>query len=241
MTKNAQDQILKCRDDHAPVLFCEDPSVAGAPQPFKLKAGLTCPWVKPDEPFGPDKLRARIEPWLTALFQSEHLALLVGSGLTHALHSMATGGALPGMSTSDLGIFDAEIAAEAKRSAAAAGREEGNIEDQIRVASELLRGLQIAAATKELSAKEHEHVTKLKEGIERVLGEFASSILKGEAGSASAPAEKREEAFNYLVSFLMCFASRSGTRDRLQLFTTGTSKRERMQRAYTSLTASWAH
>ena len=31
---------------------------------------------------------------------------------------------------------------------------------------------------------------------------------------------KREEAFNYLVSFLMSFASRTGTRDRLHLFTT---------------------
>ncbi|OQZ07401.1 MAG: fibronectin-binding protein (FBP), partial [Planctomycetes bacterium UTPLA1] len=36
----------------------------------------------------------------------------------------------------------------------------------------------------------------------------------------SAPADKREHAFNYLLSFLMSFASRSGTRERLQLFTT---------------------
>jgi hypothetical protein len=32
--------------------------------------------------------------------------------------------------------------------------------------------------------------------------------------------EKREGAYNYLVSFLMSFASRTGTRDRLHLFTT---------------------
>jgi hypothetical protein len=36
----------------------------------------------------------------------------------------------------------------------------------------------------------------------------------------TAPPDKREEAFNYLVSFLMSFASRTGTRDRLQVFTT---------------------
>ena len=32
----------------------------------------------PDE----KKLRPRIEPWLTAVFQSEHLSLLLGTGLT---------------------------------------------------------------------------------------------------------------------------------------------------------------
>jgi hypothetical protein len=35
-----------------------------------------------------------------------------------------------------------------------------------------------------------------------------------------AKAREREKAFNYLVSFLMSFASRTGTRDRLQIFTT---------------------
>ena len=46
------------------------------------------------------------------------------------------------------------------------------------------------------------------------------SILAGERGLVSAVDEKRDCAFNYLVSFLMSFASRSGTRERLQLFTT---------------------
>lgn len=32
----------------------------------------------PDE----KKLRPRIEPWLTAVFQSEHLSLLLGTGIT---------------------------------------------------------------------------------------------------------------------------------------------------------------
>jgi hypothetical protein len=49
---------------------------------------------------------------------------------------------------------------------------------------------------------------------------FAESILKSEKGIASAPAAKREQAFNTLVSFLMSFASRTGTRDRLNIFTT---------------------
>ena len=34
------------------------------------------------------------------------------------------------------------------------------------------------------------------------------------------PAHKYEEAFNYLVSFLMSFANRPNTRERLHIFTT---------------------
>ena len=213
MTPESHEQILKCRDDQAPVRFHRDGGTTAGVQPFKLNEGSTCSWVKPDERFGPEKLRSRIEPWLTALFQSEHFALLVGSGVTHALHRMASGEALPGMSTSKLGVFDSEISKGAERSAEAAGRSKGNIEDQIRVANELLRGL-------EIRAQEPDQVSRLRDGLKRVLGEFAASILKGEAGLVLAPTEKRAQAFNYLVSFLISFASRSGTRDRLQLFTT---------------------
>lgn len=220
MTTNQNVQVLKCRDDHVPVCFRPEAAGPEGLTSFKLIEGVSCSWARPDEVFGPDKLRARIEPWLTALFQSEHFALLVGSGLTHALHRMATDTALPGMGTSSLGIFDAEIAAEAKRSSAAAGRNEGNIEDQIRVANELLRGLEVIASPKAASSAEQQQVSKLREGLERVLGEFAASILQGETGLVSAMSGKRDHAFNYLVSFLMSFASRSGTRDRLQLFTT---------------------
>ena len=31
------------------------------------------------------QLRSKIEPWLTAVFQSEHLSLLIGTGLTTAI------------------------------------------------------------------------------------------------------------------------------------------------------------
>ncbi|GIV29201.1 MAG: hypothetical protein KatS3mg028_0267 [Bacteroidia bacterium] len=34
------------------------------------------------------KLEEKIEPWLTAVFQSEHLSLLLGSGLPIALNSI---------------------------------------------------------------------------------------------------------------------------------------------------------
>ncbi|MBW1744888.1 MAG: hypothetical protein JRG74_04255 [Deltaproteobacteria bacterium] len=38
----------------------------------------------------PESLRKEIEPWLTALFQSEHLSLLMGTGITSAVHRLAT-------------------------------------------------------------------------------------------------------------------------------------------------------
>lgn len=70
--------------------------------------------------------------------------------------------------------FDDEINAEAKKSAASMGRENGNIEDQIRVANELLRGLEIIAESNEDIKT---RTQGLNEDLNRILGEFASSIL----------------------------------------------------------------
>ncbi len=211
------DQILKCRDDKAPIVLRKDNEASGEEVAFRLAEGSSCSWLTKEESVGPDKLRPRIEPWLTALFQSEHFSLLVGSGLTHALHWMAAGKGLPGMGQATLSHYADEIDAEAKRSADAAGRAEGNIEDQFRVANDLLRGLEIVARNDEaLKAK----ATSLKGELVTVLDKFAKSILEGERGVISAAQEKLEISLNYLVSFLMSFASRTGTRDRLQIFTT---------------------
>ena len=60
----------------------------------------------------------------------------------------------------------------------------------------------------------------LRSDLKGIIESFAESILQGEESLAKAEAAMREEAFNYLISFLMSFASRAGTRERLQLFTT---------------------
>jgi hypothetical protein len=117
-------------------------------------------------------------------------------------------------------VLNDEIAADAKRTAIAAGRQHGNFEDQIRAANELLRGLEIIASTKTEGAREHKHAASLHMAITKALASFADSILVAERNLITATLQKREEAFNYTVSFLMSFASRSGTRERLQLFTT---------------------
>jgi len=208
-----RNQILKTRDDKAPVEFFE----RSDSDCFVLSEGSDSSWIASDEEIGPDKLRPRIEPWLTALFQSEHLALLAGSGLSHAVHNLATGKLLPGMSETSFTNYNSEILHKARESARLSGRRGGNIEDQIRIANELIRGLEILSSN---NMQLEESLELLRAELRSILDGFAVSILKGENGLVQADTQKREEAFNYLVSFLMSFASRTGTRDRLHIFTT---------------------
>lgn len=196
---------LKIRDDHTPLEFTANGDV------FKTPPGVQASWLT-GETFGHRELRNRIEPWLTSLFQSEHLSLLAGSGLTHAVHYLAAGKGAAGMGALALSHHQTEINQAAESAAEAAGREKGNLEDQLRVANELLRGLEILQQKTEAEALR----TELQTGMQ----DFAKSILKSEEGIASAAEDKREEAFNTLVTFLMSFASRTGARDRLNIFTT---------------------
>ncbi|EPL61004.1 fibronectin-binding protein (FBP) [Pseudomonas aeruginosa] len=196
---------LKIRDDHMPLQFAADGDK------FKLQAGSEASWLS-SEAFGHKELRSRIEPWLTSLFQSEHLSLLAGSGLTHAVHSLAAGKGAAGMGALTLSNHQDEIHQAAAKTAEEAGREKGNLEDQLRVANELLRGLEILQKNSEAEA--------LRKELQTGMQDFAKSILGSEAGIATAEADKREQAFNTLVTFLMSFASRTGVRDRLNIFTT---------------------
>lgn len=206
-TSQAAINLLKIRDDHRPVRFEEVKEGK-----FELCEGVDAQWVSAQE-FGLKELRSRIEPWLTSLFQSEHLSLLVGSGMTHAVHGIAVGKPAAGMSGSvSEGQFKEKLNAAANASAKAAGRGQSNIEDHLRVANELLRGLEIL--------DEKQQADALREDLSKTLLNFAQSILKSEYGIVSAAEPKRVQAFNSLVTFLMSFASRTGTRDRLNIFTT---------------------
>ena len=196
---------LKVRDDHKPVQFVADGDA------FKLQEGSEAAWLS-NHTLSYKDLRSRIEPWLTSLFQSEHLSLLAGSGLTHAVHHLAAGKGAAGMSALTLGHYQNEITDAAKQAAEAAGREQGNLEDQLRVANELLRGLEIL--------QKNDETQTLRQELQVGMHAFAQSILNSEAGIATAEEEKREQAFNTLVTFLMSFASRTGVRDRLNVFTT---------------------
>lgn len=196
---------LKTRDDPKPLSFTVDG------ESFKFPNGSQSSWLS-GEKCGRKELRNRIEPWLTSLFQSEHLSLLAGSGLTHAVHYLAAGKGAAGMGALTLSSHQTEINQAAEKTSDAAGRKKGNLEDQLRVANELLRGLEILQKKDEASALQNE----LKTGMHA----FAQSILASETGIATADDEQREQAFNTLVTFLMSFASRTGVRDRLNIFTT---------------------
>ncbi len=200
---------LKVRDDHAPICFEASAEDVGK---FKLCEGAEASWLPQGQSFGIKELRSRVEPWLTALFQSEHLSLLAGSGLTHAVHHLAAGMAAAGMGEVTLTSYKDEIEKAAKNAAQMAGREAGNLEDQLRAANELLRGLEILGKAADAETLCTELTTTLEA--------FAKSILESESGIATAAEDKREQAFNVLVTFLMSFASRTGVRDRLNIFTT---------------------
>lgn len=197
--------IVKVRNDDKPLYFAESES-----KKFKLREGSEASWIS-SEGFSEKELREHIEPWLTSLFQSEHLSLLAGSGLTHAVHYLAAGKKAAGMERLPLTTCQDKINAAAEVSANQAGRKTGNVEDQLRVANELLRGLEIL---------QDDEAATLRGELEAGMQTFAESILKSEAGIATAPDTQREQAFNTLVTFLMSFASRIGTRDRLSIFTT---------------------
>lgn len=197
--------ILKVRDDANPVWF------SGSDGQYKLKGDTEASWLGTNE-VSYKELRQRIEPWLTSLFQSEHLSLLVGSGLTHAVHHLATMKGAAGMSALTLSNHKAEINQAAEKASESTGRKKGNLEDQLRVANELLRGLEILQKKDEADA--------LREELQAGMLALTKSILASEASIAIADHEQRDQAFNTLVTFLMSFASRTGVRDRLNIFTT---------------------
>lgn len=76
----------------------------------------------------------------------------------------------------------------------------------------MLRGLKIL--------KKQSDAQKLETELNSIITEFAKSILSSEKAIAIASEEKRDEAFSILVNFLLSFASRTGNRERLNIFTT---------------------
>lgn len=215
-------QYIKSKDDR----FCVRLSHRDSSKPEKNEF-LLCSsdreisWAKKNTTIKPKDLRQRIEPWLTSLFQSEHLSLLVGSGLTQAVHKLASNKDMRGMEQVNFKIFDKEIKQAVKSTSEKAGRGEGNFEDQIRVANDLLKGLTIVNSKKSETSSpfSEENIKKLEKALDNMIGEIASLILEGEANLRFSGTEG-DKAINYLVNFLMSFASRSGARERLHIFTT---------------------
>ena len=207
--------IIKVRDDSEPIQFKRKDDSSE----FVIKDGTKLYWCT-ESKFSKVDLRARVEPWLTSLFQSEHLSLLTGSGLTSAIQIAACGSCDNGMSgDTDFSCFANEISNAANESSQKAGRGKANIEDKIRVANDLINGLKVLSKNQEFPDIEQK-LGALCDDLERVLKKFTENIFAIENSIATADSLSKEEAFNKLVLFLMSFASRTGTRDRLNIFTT---------------------
>ena len=158
-----------------------------------------------------NRFRKHIEPWLTAVFQSEHLSLLLGSGFTSGV-ALASGGKAASMTKCEWACDLKEKADEhAEQSAKTCGRGVANFEDQIRSAIQLEAGLTVMGDTRAVLWRAE---------IDKQLKCFMDSILDSERSILHAVANKKEKADDLWVSFLLSFASRTATRERLNLFTT---------------------
>lgn len=172
-----------------------------------------------DESPDPKFWRPKVEPWLSAIFQTEHFSLLVGSGLSSAL-AYAANITPQGMGRLELvnDNYKDKIKEHSEKSASAMERGEANLEDDFRVALELLRGYDILG--------DANHPLLLSE-LNTKLNAFIKAILATERAFKekleSKIAKEEDEAiyaFGYLQAFLLSFSSRAASRERLNIFTT---------------------
>lgn len=179
-----------------------------------LKTNTTTISTSDIDTIDPDNLKKEIEPWLSAIFQSEHLSLLVGAGLTSAVSFVADVKA-QGMSRLDLEDDLAEqIKNKANEAAEKMERGEANIEDDIRIALELINGLYLL---------DDKRAEPLKKELDAKLLKFIEAILDAEQqfdDKLDKDDTKAIEAFNLLKSFILSFTSRAASRERLNIFTT---------------------
>lgn len=179
-----------------------------------LKTNTTTISTSDIDTIAPDNLKKEVEPWLSAIFQSEHLSLLVGAGLTSAVSFVADVKA-QGMGRltleDDLGE---QIKNKANEVAEKMERGEANIEDDIRIALELINGLYLL---------DDARVEPLKNELDAKLLNFIEAILDAEEqfnNKLNKDDVKAIEAFNLLKSFILSFTSRAASRERLNIFTT---------------------
>ena len=157
-----------------------------------------------------------VRSWLTALVGAEHLSLLVGSGLGVSFAATAEAKALDMRPVKFNSAGADAVNAHARNTAVAMGRGEPNVEDQLRSALQLLAGLQVLEP-------DGEQTVAWQGELNAVLTRFAEDGLAGEASmkaelDADTPQARR--AVQLLVGFLLAFASRPPSRERLSVFTT---------------------
>lgn len=170
-------------------------------------------YIANDVPEGsdaPDKKKNRsvIEPWLTAVFQSEHLSLLLGTGITTGICSDS--GVTPqAMQRIKFTTEGEKIESYSNYEAKKLSRGSANFEDDLRTAIELVKGLKILNDT---------NATTLENEINQKMKLLILNLIKNECNVLSS--ENGSDALALLTRFLISFSSRTATRDRLHIFTT---------------------
>lgn len=158
----------------------------------------------PDE----KKLRSVIEPWLTAVFQSEHLSLLLGTGITSGI-CFDSGITPQAMQRIEFITEGGKIESYANEEAKAMSRGSANFEDDLRTAIELVKGMKILNDTT---------ATTLENEINEKMKLLILNLIQNECNVLSS--ENGWNALALLKRFLISFSSRTATRDRLHIFTT---------------------
>ncbi len=181
---------------------------------------------KKDNEYNRQKIREKVEPWLTAVFQSEHLSLLVGSGLSIAL----TGNSSIMEIIDFNGDHKQKIKNKADEEAKNMGRGEANIEDYLRVAIELLKGYEIIGFNRKSTSLKNEINDQLKRLLNLIIRyekEFldktnnnAELNYNNKSDENTDQIAERENILLLLEKFLLSFSTRTATRDRLNIFTT---------------------
>lgn len=189
--------------------------------------------IAPDHSKCITKQRKCIEPWLSAVFQSEHLALLLGNGFTKAVATQAKAEAID--MACDYGGFPLrdKLKTAAEESAKAMRRGKANIEDQIRAANALAQGLKIlgkkshtaiSSALDDLFKKFLNGISKternIKSAVEKAAEAKSTDAESAAEGNAGQESSDKLDPLVMLVSFLLSFSSRTATRERLHIFTT---------------------
>lgn len=158
----------------------------------------------PDE----KKFRSIIEPWLTAVFQSEHLSLLLGTGITTGI-CIDSGVTPQAMQRIQFTTEGEKIKSYSDQEAKKLSRGSANFEDDIGTAIDLLKGLKILNDT---------NLTLLESEINEKIKLLILNLIKNEYNVLSS--DNGSNALSLLTRFLISFSSRTATRDRLHIFTT---------------------
>ena len=184
----------------------------------------------PDEVTDPERHREKIEPWLSALFQVEHLSLLVGSGFTTAIAAAALAPAVDMRPVAFRPDYADAVGEAARESAERLGRSDPNIEDQVRTVIELIGGLRILADRSEgakgadplrvtASRLLAEWRLELDNALSSLLGKILATERGIETALAGAGGPRPDEVRRLLGCFLLPFGGRTATRERTHIFT----------------------